>query len=97
MNRINSTAIVLAISLACGVSAMAQNVSKSDYKAAEKTIGAEYKSAKAHCGSLAGNAKDICVEEAKGKKRVAKAELEARYKPSKRADYKVSVARAEAE
>jgi len=63
----------------------------------ERNIAAEYKSAKAKCGSLAGNAKDICVEEAKGKRKVAKAELEARYKPSKKMDYEVSVAKAAVE
>ena len=76
---------------------MAQSISKSEYKTAENNIAVEYKSAKAKCGSLAGNANDICVEEAKGKRKVAKAELEARYKPSKKADYEVRVAKAEAE
>jgi hypothetical protein len=97
MNKINIGAIVLAISLACSGNAMAQNMSKSEYKAAHKHIVAEYTSDKAHCGSLAGNARDICIAEAKGKEKVAKAELEARYKPSKKTRYDVRVAKAEAD
>lgn len=42
----------------------------------KERISADYKAAKAACDNLAGNAKDICVEEAKGKEKVAKAELE---------------------
>jgi hypothetical protein len=37
------------------------------------------------------------MADAKGKEKVAKAELEARYKPSRKADYGVSVTKAEAE
>ncbi|MHB1359654.1 MAG: hypothetical protein ACYCWC_08755 [Rhodocyclaceae bacterium] len=44
-----------------------------------------------------GNPKDICVADAKGKEKVAKAELEAGYKPSNKATYEVSVAKAEAD
>jgi hypothetical protein len=58
---------------------------------------AEYKSAKTACDSFADNAKDICLAIAKGKERVAKAELNAPYKPSKNADYEVSVAKVEAD
>ncbi len=36
------------------------------------------------------------MAQAKGKEKVAKAELEAKFKPSKEAAYKVSVAKAEA-
>ena len=97
MNKINSSAILLAICLGYSVGAVAQSMSRGEYKAEEKNIKAAYNSAKDQCGSLAGNAKDICKEEAKGKKKVAEAELEARYKPSKKADYEVSVAKAEAE
>ena len=43
------------------------------------------------------NAKDVYMADAKGKEKVAKAELEARYKPSEKACYAVSVANAEAD
>lgn len=96
MNKLNIGSIALALSLAFSVSAMAQNMSKDEYKTAEHRIAADYKSNKAGCGSMAHNAKDICMAEAKGKEKVGKAELEARYKPSKNADYNASVAKAEA-
>jgi hypothetical protein len=96
MNKFTISSFALAVSLAFSVNAMAQNMSKDEYKAAEKRIAAEYKLDKANCGSLAGNAKDICKAEAKGKNKVAEAELEAQYKPSKKATYEVSVTKAKA-
>ena len=97
MNKPYLTAILAIFSLACGAGAMAQGISKSEYKAAEKNIGAEYKSAKANCASLAGNAKNVCIAEAKGKEGVAKAELKTRYKPSRQSDYDITVAKAQAD
>ena len=47
--------------------------------------------------SFDGNAEDICLAEAEGKEEVAKAELEARYKPSRENDYQVKVAKAKAD
>jgi len=95
MNKPYITAILAVTSLSFSAGAMAQDISRIEYKAAEKNIVVEYKSAKANCASFAGNAKDICMAQAKGDQKVAKAELEARYRPSKKADYKVSVAEAE--
>jgi hypothetical protein len=97
MNKLNISMIAMAISLAFSTGAIAQNMSKDDYKAGKDKIAAEYKSAKAACDSLSGNPKDICVADAKGKEKVAKAELEAGYKPSNKATYEVSVAKAEAD
>jgi cytochrome c5 len=97
MNKFTISSIFLALSLALSVNAMAANMSKDEYEAAEKRITVEYRSDKGHCASLAGNAKDICMAEAKGKDNVAKAELEAQYKPSKKAINEVSVAKAEAD
>ena len=96
MNKFNISSILLTLGLVFSVSAIAQNMSKDEHEAAEKSIVAEFKSDKAQCESLTGNAKDICVAEAKGKEKVAKAELEAKFKPSKEATYKVSIAKAEA-
>lgn len=97
MNKISISAIVLAVSLAYGFNAMAQNMSKDEHKSSDKNIVTEYKSAKGNCGSFSGNAKDICIAEAKGKEKVEKAELEASYRPSRQARYDVSVAKAEAD
>ena len=96
MYKLNSTAIVAAISLAFSAGAMATGMSKDDYKAGKADIANEYKSAKADCDSFAGNAKDVCMAEARGRENVAKAELEAGFKPTNTTRYNVSIARAEA-
>jgi hypothetical protein len=46
---------------------------------------------------MSGNAKDICMAEASGKEKVAKAELEANYKPSGKASRKVRDEKVEAD
>ena len=97
MNKHNITAIATAIALAFSVGAMATSMSKDAYKAGKASIATEYKSDRAGCDSFSANAKDICIAEAKGIEKVAKAELEAGYKPSRENRYKVSIARAEAD
>jgi hypothetical protein len=62
----------------------------------EDRIEADYKADKAKCGTMSGNAKDVCEKEAKGKEKVAKAELDARANPSERNQRKVEEAKAEA-
>jgi hypothetical protein len=96
MNKLNISIIALALGFAFSAGAMAQSISKIDYKASQEKIEANYKSAKAGCESLSGNANDICVADAKGKEKVAMAELEAGYKPSPKAQYNVRIAIAEA-
>ena len=89
--------IMLAVAASCafgGVSAMAQ--SKDEFKAEKDRIEADYKVAKEKCDALKANAKDICVSEAKGHEKVAKAELDAKQKPSPKADAKVREAKADA-
>jgi len=68
MNKLNIKVIALAVGFAFSAGAMAQSMSKDDYKAAKSRIVAEYKSAKAGCGSLSGNAKDICVARPRARK-----------------------------
>ena len=46
---------------------------------------------------MTANAKDVCLAEARGKERIAKAELAPRNKPGERASYNVSVAKAQAD
>ena len=97
MTKINISAITLAISLVYSVNAMAQNMSKTEYKSITQTIKSEYKTAKHNCNVYADNAKDICVVDAKGKKNVAQAELDASYRPSKQARYDAIVIKAKAD
>lgn len=96
MNKFTITALSAALCLAMSASAIAANMSKEHYKAAESGISAKYKSDKAACKSLSGNAADICVEEAKGHKKVSKAELEASFSPSEKHQYAVRMAKADA-
>ncbi|MCM2328923.1 MAG: BON domain-containing protein [Lysobacter sp.] len=98
MNKFTISVIGAAVALAFNGGALAaQAISKEAYKSGQDKIAAEYKSAKAACDSLKANAKDVCVAEAQGKQKVAKAELEADYKPGDKARYNVSIAKAEAE
>jgi hypothetical protein len=76
--------------------AQAANLSKEDYNAGKDRISATYKSDKAACDGLSGNAKDVCVEEAKGKEKIAKAELEYSYTGKANDQTKLQKARAEA-
>ena len=96
VNTIKINAIALAVSLVFSAGAMAQTLSKGDYKAGKDKISAEYKLAKTNCSPLSGNAHDICKAEAKGRDKVALAELELRYEPNSENHYKASVAKAEA-
>ena len=72
-------------------------MSKSEFKAAREAIAAELKAARADCGSLSANAKDICMAKAAGREKVARADLDARHKPSETAYYRFRVARADAD
>ena len=97
MNKRNMTAMAATIGLVFSAGVMAQTMPKDTYKAAEDRIAAEYKSDKAKCDFLSGNTKDICIAEAKGKEKVAKAELEARNEPTAKNRYNALIAKAEAD
>lgn len=97
MNQLHITAIALAVGFAFSTGAMAKGMSTGEYKSDKRGIETEYKSAKANCDSFSGNAKDICMAQAQGKEHVAKAELEARYKPSAKNHYQARIAQAEAD
>ncbi|WP_301101116.1 hypothetical protein [Propionivibrio sp.] len=97
MNKFNIKLAALAIGFAFSAGAMAQTMTKTEYKDSKTKISTEYKAAGKDCAALSGNANDICVAEAKGKENVAKAELEAGYKPSTKNHYNVLVAKAEAD
>jgi len=96
MNKFSINAFALAAGFAFSAGAMAQSMAKDDYKAGKEQIAGQYKAEKATCNSFSGNAKDVCVAEAKGREKVAKADLEASYKPSANSRYKARVAVAEA-
>lgn len=97
MNTFNFKVAAIAISLAFSAGALAEGITKTEYKAGQDKIAAEYKMAKAGCASFSDNAYDICGAKAKGNERVAVAELEASYKPTTKNHYDVAVARADAD
>ena len=96
MNKFNINTLAVAIGLAFSTGAMAIDMSKAEYTGQKDAIAAEFKSAKANCGEAAANAKDICIAKAQGSEKIAKAELEARYKPTEKSHFQVRVAKAEA-
>jgi hypothetical protein len=96
--KLTITGIALAVATAFTVTAQAQQVNERKVKNAEEDrIEAAAKADKARCDTLKANAKDICIAEAKGKERVAKAELDAKTeKDQAKAQKKVADAKAEA-
>jgi hypothetical protein len=92
----NLKASLIVAALMAAPLAQAANMNKPDYKAGKERISATYKADKATCAPLAGNAKDVCVQEAKGKEKVAKAELEYSYTGKANDQNKLLKARAEA-
>ena len=89
--------IVTAVAGAMGFAGTAFALTKAEIKTADDRIAADFKSAKAGCNSMKANAKDICVAEAKGKEKVAKAELNVQKKDTAKARSDVRVAKADAE
>jgi len=97
MKKYSITAIAVAVGLSFSASVMAQTMSKHDYEAGLERIESGYRSDKNNCQSLSGNANDICMAEAKGKEKVAKADLEASNKNTKKARYDARIAKADAD
>jgi hypothetical protein len=62
----------------------------------EEQIEQQAKADKERCNGMKGNAKDICMAEAKGKEKVAKAELDAKHDPSPRNQRKAAEMKTEA-
>jgi hypothetical protein len=72
-------------------------MSKETYKVARDRVESQAKFDSKPCNKMKGNAKDVCHAQVKGKAKVAKAELDAKYKPSPKADVKIRLAQAEAD
>lgn len=97
MTKFKMKAVAMVLGFAFSAVAGAQGISRDEYSAGKERTSSEYKKAKAACDYLAHNAKDICVAEAAGWEKVARADLEASYRPSVKATYAARVARAEAD
>lgn len=97
MKKSTISVIAAAVSLMFSAAATADTMSKSEYKSAKQDIQAEYKSAKSGCQSFSGNAKDLCQIEAKGREKVALAELAEKNLPGPKTHFDVRMAMADAE
>jgi hypothetical protein len=97
MKSIIVSTLALAIGLALSTGAIAESMSKKQFKAFDKKIDAEYKVAKKGCNSLSGNAEDICEAQAKGNKNIATTELKYNYTPNAKTLYKARIAKADAD
>ena len=87
--------LLLSVAMSCIFAGNAVALTKAEYDTQKKQISADYKVNRDKCGSLKANAKDICVSEAKGADKVAKAELEAQYKPSAKHTSDIAMAKAD--
>ena len=94
--QFNLKALTLVVAMLALPMAQAATMTKAEYQAGKTRISADAKADKAACAALAANAKDICVEEAKGKEKVARAELEYGYTTKISDRNKVLVAKADA-
>jgi len=57
----------------------AQAITKAEYDSGKDRVAAQYKADRAACDALKHNEKDVCVEQAKGKEKAGKADLEYAY------------------
>ena len=71
-------------------------MTKTDYNAARERIRVDAKARQGKCTQLIANARDVCRTEARGFERIARADLDALYRPSEQAQFKARVARADA-
>lgn len=96
MNALQHCKTAFAIALMCVASgSFAATITKSDYSAGKDRIKAAYKVDKDACDKSTANAKDICVQQAKGKEKVAMAELQYSYSGKDKDGNKVAVAMAD--
>jgi uncharacterized membrane protein len=87
--------LTLALGLMLGANTMAQSNSENNYRAGREKIELEARAAQSNCRRLSASAKETCVVKAQGKAKVARADLEAAYRPTARTHYLARVAKAE--
>ena len=75
---------------------ISRNMSKAEHETAREDIADQYKSDKSACKAMVGNARHVCMAEAKGRRQVAKAGLEANYRPSEKHQHELNTARLDA-
>jgi hypothetical protein len=90
------TSIAIAVAFAFATAAAQAQTTQTPKRDTER-IEQQAKADKAKCDGMKDNAKDICMAEAKGKEKVAKAELDHKYAKDKvKSEKKVHETKAEA-
>ena len=89
-------ALALAAAALVAGTAGAASMSKDEYRAVRTRIDAEYRAATAACDRYTDNARDVCRVEAKGKERIARAELEYNLSGTPKDKSRLAMARADA-
>lgn len=92
----NILGIATAVAVFTCTGAAAAGMTKQEYRDGKARIAAEYQADRQKCGAHLGDAADLCVARARGAQKVARAELEAAYKPSPRTNYEAAIARVQA-
>lgn len=94
MTRRNIAGIATAVAVLGCSAAAAADMPKDEYDASVAGIAAEYQADRQKCGERHGNVADLCIARARGAQRVSRAELEAAYRPSPKANLAAANARA---
>src|SRR5690349_10872530 len=96
MKTMKLTTLSAALCLALSAGAYGATMSKAEYKSEKEALSNQYKTDRNACKPMKANAKDVCMEEAKGREKVGKAELEERFAPSDKHRHDVRMAKADA-
>ena len=98
MTSIHCKTLIASAALCAAVgasSALAATMTRAEYGTTKDRVSADYKADKAACATMSGNQKDVCQEQAKGKEKVARAELEYNYTGKMSDSNKIAVAKAD--
>ena len=69
---------------------------RAGFNVAQVQINADYKAQNKHCKTLTSHDRDVCMKEMGERKKIALADLKARFAPSDKAAYQAGVVRADA-
>ena len=94
--KVVALTVALVAGLAVSSATLAQAMSRNQFKASRSELETNYKAERQNCASRSGPAHDLCIAEAEGNDKIARAELDQRYKPSARNRFSVALARADA-
>lgn len=90
-------AMMLSVALVLSMSAAAQSMSRDKYDSTSYRITSDFTAEFGACGFFIDNAREICRVEATGRRWVAQAALDAQFKQSAGARYRLQVARIDAD